>query len=258
MANKRPEYYSTTLEKGLRILNLFDEDHSHWSQKAIAEAVGTNTTSVYRLVNTFIEMGYLSKDRKTKQVSLGSMSVALGHRLLRSYSLRRMIAPIIAAKSEEYGISIEVALYTNDTMVLVCGHEQKNTLTFHKPGSARELYCTAMGKAYLAHLPPGRLDPIIARQSFYLRASNTLTDPERLKSQLIDVRTRGYSVNDGEYIKGLISIGAPLFNPLTKSVMGGISFDTTTIEISMSDLIETYSAPLIDLAQQISSYLPDS
>ncbi|MEA3543950.1 MAG: IclR family transcriptional regulator [Thermodesulfobacteriota bacterium] len=258
MPNKVPEYFSTTLEKGLKILNLFDEHHPKWSQKNIAETMQMNTTSVYRLVNTLVKMGYLIKDKKTKQVSLGPMSVALGHRLLRSYSLRQMIAPIIAAKSEEYEISIEVALYTNDTMVLVCGYEQKNTLTFHKPGSARELYCTAMGKAYLAHLPPAQLDQIIARQSFYLRAPNTLTDPERLKSQLIDVRARGYSVNDGEYIKGLISIGAPLFNPVTRSVVGGISFDATTIESSVFDLIESYSAPLIDLAQQISSYLPDS
>jgi DNA-binding IclR family transcriptional regulator len=43
-------------------------------------------------------MGYLVKDGKTKQVSLGPMAVALGHRLLRSYNLRRMIAPIIAKK----------------------------------------------------------------------------------------------------------------------------------------------------------------
>ncbi|MEA3363233.1 MAG: helix-turn-helix domain-containing protein [Thermodesulfobacteriota bacterium] len=68
MANKRPEYYSTTLEKGLRILNLFDEDHSHWSQKEIAEVMGMNTISVCRLVNTFVEMGSLSKEGKTRQL----------------------------------------------------------------------------------------------------------------------------------------------------------------------------------------------
>jgi len=258
MAGKTPEYYSTTLEKGLKILNLFDEQHSRWSQKDIAEAMQINTTSIYRLVNTFVEMGYLIKDNKTKLVSPGPMSVALGHRLLRSYNLRRMIAPIIAKKSEDYEISIEVALFANNTMILVYGYEQKNTLTFHKPGSAQELYCTAMGKAYLAYLPQAERDQIIARQSFYPRTPHTLTNPEALMKQLAEIRTKGYSVNNGEYIKGLISIGVPLFSPVSKSVIGGVSFDTTTIESSMNELAKSYSAHLVDLAQQISAYLPDS
>ncbi len=251
-------YYSSTLEKGLKILNLFSKEHSRWSQKDIAEAMQMNTTSVFRLINTFVKMGYLVKDGKTKQVSLGPMAVAMSHRLLRSYNLRQMIAPIIAQKSEEYGISIEVALFANNTMVLISGYEQKNTLTFHKPGSAQELYCTAMGKAYLAYLPQEERDQIIARQSFYPRTINTLTNQKALLDQLSEVRTHGYSSNNGEYIKGLISIGAPLFNPVTKSVKGGISFDTTTIESSMDKLIESYSASLIALAQEISSFLPDS
>lgn len=258
MADRNHVYYSSTLEKGLKILNLFSEEHSRWSQKDIAEAMQMNTTSVFRLVNTFVEMGYLVKDGKTKQVSLGPMAVAMGHRLLRSYNLRRMIAPIIAKKSKEYGITIEVALFANNTMVLVAGYEQKNTLTFHKPGSAQELYCTAMGKAYLAYLSQVEQAQIIARQSFYPRTTNTFTHQEPLLAQLKEIRSQGYSVNNGEYIKGLISIGAPLFNPVTKSVKGGISFDTTTIESSLNELIGSYSASLITLAQEISSFLPDS
>jgi len=258
MAGKILEYYSTTLEKGLKILNLFNEDHSHWSQKDIAEAIQLNTTSVYRLVNTFVEMGYLIKDKKNKQISLGPMSVALGHSLLRSYSLRRMIAPIIEEASQRYGLSIDVAIFINKTMVLVCGHEQKNTLTFHKPTSAQELYCTAMGKAYLAHLSQSELDSIIANQSFHPRTPNTLTEPDLLQAQLIEIRANGYSINNEEYVRGLISIGAPIFNPVTKSVLGGISFDSTTIETSMTDLINSYSDPLMDLAQRITTFLPDS
>jgi len=189
MADKEHIYYSSTLEKGIKILNLFDEEHARWSQKDIAEVMQMNTTSVFRLVNTFVEMGYLVKDGKTKQVSLGPMAVAMGHRLLRSYNLRRMITPIIAKKSEEYGITIEVALYANNTMVLVAGYEQKNTLSFHKPGSAQELYCTAMGKAYLAQLPQTEQAQIIAQQSFYPRTTNTLTNQEHLMAQLNEARS---------------------------------------------------------------------
>ena len=62
MADRSLDYFSKTLEKGMRILDLFDEDHSRWSQKNIAEAMQLNTTSTCRLINTFVEMRYLVKD----------------------------------------------------------------------------------------------------------------------------------------------------------------------------------------------------
>ena len=46
-----------------------------------------------------------------------------------------------------------------------------------------------------------------------------------------------YSVNNEEYIRGLISIGAPIFNPVTGRVMGGVSFDSTTVETSLTSLV---------------------
>lgn len=258
MAEKSIEYYSKTLEKGLKLLDLFDENHSHWSQKDIAETMCLNTTSTYRLINTFVEMGYLLKDTKTKQLSLGPMAVALGHRLLRSYDLRKIVWPIIEKASQQYGVSIDVALFVHNAMVIVCRCEQANTLTFHQPVSAQELYCTAIGKAFLAHLHQPELDEIVSRQSFRERTSSTIVDRERLILQLKETRNRGYSVNNEEYIKGLISIGAPVFNPISGAVMGGVSFDSTTVETSLPDFEDSYSAPLIELAQQITTLLPGS
>lgn len=256
MADKALDYFSKTLEKGLRLLALFDEEHSRWSQKEIAGAMGMNTTSVYRLVNTFVELGYLVKDGKTKQLRLGPMAVALGHRLLLSYDLRRMLIPVVEETSQRYGLSIEVALFANNTMVLVCGKEQQNTLSFHKPGSAQELYCTAMGKAFLAHLPADEQGRVLAGQSFLARTPKTLTDRDQLLARLPEIRQQGYASNDEEFIKGLISIGAPLFNPVTRAVVGGVSFDSTIIEMTLEELVAGYATPLLELARRISAFLP--
>jgi len=258
MADRSLDYFSTTLEKGLKILNLFDEDHSRWSQKNIAEAMQFNTTTTYRFINTFVEMGYLVKDKKNKQISLGPMSVALGHRLLRAYDLRRIIAPIIEEVSRKYDLSIDVAIFVKNAMVMVCRCELQNTLTFHQPVSAQELYCTAMGKAFLAHLPAPEFDQIIDRQSFQSRTQNTIIDRKLLIAHLAEVSSNGYSVNNEEYIRGLISIGAPLFNPVTGKVVGGISFDSTTVETSLPNLVDSYISILTKLASQVTAMMPAS
>jgi IclR family pca regulon transcriptional regulator len=258
MADRPLDYFSTTLEKGIRILNFFDEDHSHWSQKSIAEAMQLNMTSTYRLINTFVELGYLVKDKKTKLISLGPMSVALGHRLLRAYDLRRLIAPLIEETSHKYNLSIDVALFVRNAMVLVCRCELPNTLTFHQPVSAQELYCTAIGKAVLAHLPAADLEAIIDSQSLLPRTQNTITERAQLLAHLAEVRQHGYSLNNEEYIRGLISIGAPIFNPATGKIVGGLSFDSTTVETSMSNLVEGFSEILTQLAKRVTAIMPAS
>lgn len=256
MAKRALDYFAKTLEKGMKILSLFDESHSLWSQKNIAEKLELNTTSTYRLINTFVELGYLVKDEKTRQVSLGPMSVALGHRLLRAYDLRRIIAPIIEQASAQHGLSVDVAIFVNNAMESVCRCELQNTLTFHQPFSAQDLYCTAIGKSVMAHLPPSDFEQCLERQSFRPRTPNTITTRQQMLDQLEEVRCRGFAANNEEYIRGLISIGAPIFNPVTGKVVGGMSFDTTTVETSMPSLINCYSDTLKELAMRITAVMP--
>lgn len=256
---KRPlDYFAKTLEKGMKILNLFDESHSIWSQKKIAAELQLNTTSTYRLINTFVELGYLIKDEKSRQVSLGPMSVALGHRLLRAYDLRRIISPIIEQASARHGLSIDVAIFVNHGMESVCRCELQNTLTFHQPFSAQDLYCTAIGKSVMAHLPEQEFELCLERQTFRPRTPNTITNRQQLDEQLTEVRKKGFASNNEEYIRGLISIGAPIFNPVTGKVVGGMSFDSTTVETSMAKLVESYSGTLKELATRITAVMPSS
>ena len=258
MANRELDYFSKTLEKGMKILNLFDEAHPSWSQKNIAQEMKLNTTSTFRLINTFVEMEYLLKDEKSKQISLGPKSVALGHRLLRAYDPRRIIAPIVEEVSRKYNLSIDVAIFVENAMVSICRYEQQNTLTFQQPVSAQELYCTAMGKAVLAHLPAEEFEKVMERQSFQERTQSTIIDRSLLLPHLAEVRTNGYSVNDEEYIRGLISIGAPIFNPNTGRVVGAVSFDSTTVETSLSTLIASYLDILKELSIRITEMMPAS
>jgi IclR family pca regulon transcriptional regulator len=61
-----------------------------------------------------------------------------------------------------------------------------------------------------------------------------------LKSLLIEFdasRIRGYSLNNEEFIPGLIAIGAPLKNFQLDKVVGAVSFDFSTNNYSI-DMIQ--------------------
>ena len=256
MAKRPMDYFAKTLEKGMRILNLFDYGHSTWSLTAIAEKIGMNLTSTYRLANTFIEMGYLNKDPKTKLLRLGPMAVAMGNRILRGFDLNRMIEPVVAEIHHKYKVSIEVSLLQSNLMVQIYNIEETATLTYNQEAVSEYLYCTASGKAVLAYLPKAELEELASRQSFEKKTDRTISDKEGLYVDLDLVSKRGYAINDEEYIKGLIAIAAPILNQNTQRPLGSVTFTATTLKHSMAEFEQRYSAVLCALAQRLSGMIP--
>jgi DNA-binding IclR family transcriptional regulator len=75
--SKGKYYFSKSLEKGLNILTLFNRDVPVLTQSEIAKILGLNMTSTYRYINTLVELGYLEKNAKTKEIRPALLSLAL-------------------------------------------------------------------------------------------------------------------------------------------------------------------------------------
>ncbi len=257
MAKRPMDYFAKTLDKGLRILNLFDSGHSSWSLTAIAQEAGMNLTSTYRLANTFIELGYLTKDPDTKLLRLGPMAVAMGNRILRGYDLNRMIEPVVNEIHNKYKVSIEISLFQSNFMVQIYSIEEAATLTYSQDVVSEFFYCTASGKSILANLPREELTELVNRQKFAIRTDKTIPDREGLYSDLELVGIRGYAINNEEYIKGLIAMAAPILNQNTKRPIASVTFTSTTLKHSMAEFEKEYSAVLCALAKRLSGMIPN-
>ena len=69
--SKGKYYFSKSLEKGLKVLSLFSGETPVLTQSEIAKTLGMNMTSTYRYINTLVELGYLEKNAKTKEIQEG-------------------------------------------------------------------------------------------------------------------------------------------------------------------------------------------
>ncbi len=254
MTKRSNDYFAKTLEKGIKILNLFDESNPAWSQTAIAEKIGMNMTSTYRLVNTFIEMGYLTKDPKTKQLRLGPMAAVLGNKLLSGFDVHELVRDKIDAVSARYQISVEFYLFQNDTLIQIHKRETLNTLTYHQDLISSSLYYTASGKAVLSALDDERREELIKNQPFTTLTEKTITDADSLRRDLKAAQRRGYAINDGEYIKGLIAIATPVISTGGKPI-GAVCFTSTTLNFELDELEKQHSALLSALAKELAGLI---
>lgn len=256
MAKKQTPYFSKSLEKGLRILSLFNQDRTTCNQSEISKLTGINMTSTYRFVNTFVELGYLQKHPETKKLKLGPKAISLGHSFLRGFDFLQMVKPIVDEHCSQYQITIDVALRDVESLFIIYRREIRNALPYQLPTVIKNLNSTALGKAVLAFLPEQEMTQIIQTLPFEHKTNRTIVDKEQLHTELKIIKKRGYSLNDEEFVPGLIALGAPLINTNSATVGGAVCFDFLSSQTSLSTIKKEYSDLIIQLAKKISQFLP--
>jgi len=249
-------YFSTTVDKGLRILNLFDQDHKKMTLMAIARATGISKVSAFRYVNTLIELGYLRREAQTKLLKPGPSAITLSNNLMKSFDLLEIIKPYMDDAYNTHRVSIDSALLENNVLLKLYQRVVKEKIMYDLPIIETGLHCTALGKAVLAFIPEQEMKTIVASMPLAKRTKNTLVKRKDLFTDLARTRERGYSLNDEEYIPGLISIGAPLINSEADRAIGAISFTFSASEYSMEKVEKKYGAMVVDLAKEISKVIP--
>lgn len=250
------KYFSTSLEKGLKILSLFSTDAPNLTQSEISRTIGVNMTSTYRFVNTLVRLGFLEKDAKTKELRLGMRSLALGANIIRTIDELRLIKGVVDKVHSNHNITIDVVFAIDGNLVRTYHRQATETLTYHLPAVAKNsLHNTSVGKAYLSTLPEDILRQMIVGMSLVPKTPKTIVDNDRLRNEIDKTRQRGYATCDEEYLPGLVTIGAPLINQSTGKGIGGVSFDFSIIQHSAREVEEKYSALIVELGSALSEIL---
>jgi DNA-binding IclR family transcriptional regulator len=255
--SKGKYYFSKSLEKGLKILALFNRDRPVLTQSEIAKALSLNATSTYRYINTLVEMGYLEKDGRTKAIRPAVQSLVFCTNLLRATDHRRLVQKIIDPIHKEHNISIEVVFAVDDSLVRFYNKEAAETLTYRLPDSSHNcLHNTALGKAYLAALPEELMRAKVNSMLLTGKTDKTIRNKKQLLAELQAVRARGYAMAVEEYLPGLIAIGAALVDPSSGEPVGAVSFDFSVIQNTPQDIQARYAKMIGATAAALSEVLP--
>jgi len=79
-------------------------------------------------------------------------------------------------------------------------------------GMRMPLYSTSFGKVLLAYSPESFINEYLRKVPLIPRTENTITDPEKLKEELLKVKKQGYAFDNEENERGIKCIGAPIFD----------------------------------------------
>jgi len=255
--SKGKYYFSKSLDKGLKILALFNRETPVLTQSEISTTLDLNRTSTYRYINTLVELGYLEKDTKTKEIRPSRLCLLFYTNLMRATDHLRMIKEVVDRIHSENNISIDVAFVVDDAMVHIYHREAEETLTYRLPDFSKNcLHNTALGKAYLSSLPDDLIAEKLDTMSLVARTEKTIVDKDALAAELKKTKVRQYAMSAEEYLPGLVAIGAPLYDPISGKGVGAVSFDFSVLQHSAGNIKANYGDMIRETAKSLSGLLP--
>ncbi|MDR1922691.1 MAG: IclR family transcriptional regulator, partial [Candidatus Adiutrix sp.] len=137
----------------------------------------------------------------------------MGHNVVRETGLPKMAYRFMRQLAGASLGAVSLGIRDNLKAVYIDKIESDATVRVSMTiGQSLPLYCTAMGKALLAHLPDGEVRELMGGVVFEKNAPNTLANLEELLADLAAIRRRGFSIDNEEHIPGLFCVAAPVFD----------------------------------------------
>lgn len=217
-----------TVRRALTLLEWVAAQPSPPTVRDCSEALGLNLTTSYHLVNTLCDARYLRKDG-ARRLTVGPQIAALYGVLARNALPTRALQPIMERLRAQTGETCYLSSWDQGEVLMQIVMESPQALRVSGlyPGSRGPAHCRASGKAMLAFLPERELDDYLDRGPFASVTARTITDPDRLRAELLATAGRGYAVDQEEFEEGVCCIAAPYFDH-SERLRGAVSVSMPT------------------------------
>lgn len=158
------DYTVPALQKGLRILEMFDSECRTLSQSDMAHRLEVSASSLYRIVQTLTSMGYLNKIG-TNTYALGTQVVSRGFSYLASREIVEVASPFITRLRDSTSLSSHVGVRDTTEVLYVFRALARQRVSVNVPvGTRFPLHTTAMGRALLMGMSPTELQGLFQGQ----------------------------------------------------------------------------------------------
>ncbi|MCG6902534.1 MAG: IclR family transcriptional regulator [Rhodobacter sp.] len=192
--------------------------------------------TLYRFLQTLTSQRLLAYDSHDQTYRLGVRLVRLAHAAWKHSTLAPVARPYIEALATEVGETIHLAQMDHGQVLFVDKHRTVDQFeTMAQTGKVAPGYCTGVGKAILAFMPPEHRQRALLQQAYLKYTPATHTNAESLSAELDEIRKDGIAFDREEHESGIISIAAPILTDGGR-VIGALSIATSTSRHSLKSL----------------------
>ena len=246
--------FMTSLARGLDVIRGFSRERRHMSISQLSHKTGIPRTAVRRCLYTLRELGYV-ECADGRNYALRPKLLGLGHAYLSSTPLVVSAQPYLDRVSDTASESCSLATLEGEDILYVARSLTSRIISVTlNVGSRLPAYCTSIGHVLLAHLPPPELDRCLSGGALKPFTERTITDPDRLREVLEQVRSQDFAIADQLMEMGVRSIAVPVRNA-AGTVVAGMNVIVQAGRVPLRDMRTLYLPHLQAAARDLGAQL---
>ena len=209
---------ASTVERAFALIEMVVTENRSMSLAEMALRLGLPKATVHRIAIRLEEQGLLVREPVDKQFTIGPRLNALAIDTVAASVRRAPRHAILETLARETGETCNLGMLDSNAVLYLDRVETHWPLRLQlSVGSHVPLHCTAMGKLFLSQMPKRARERLYIVQPLQRFTENTVTDPATLEGDLAEIRRTGVSLNNQEYMVGLVGMAVPIPDPVHKS-----------------------------------------
>jgi IclR family transcriptional regulator, pca regulon regulatory protein len=242
-----------SLAKGFRVLQSFTSEEPELVLADVARRADLDNATTFRLLNTLVMLGYVTKVGDSRRFRLTLRCLDLGFNAIAHSDLRRLARPILRTLVGAVNEAASIGVLDGTEVVYVERvHAGLARLGVDvRIGNRVPVHSTAIGQALLAFQSHKTQIEILKAAPRVKLTERTVTDLNALLKRFETVRRRGYAISDQENVAGLCVLAAPV-NDIDGMPIAAISVAAPTMRVSAAELEKTGATPLLEAARLLS------
>jgi IclR family transcriptional regulator, KDG regulon repressor len=221
----------------------------------MAEYLGLNKATAYRLLSTLESRGFLERSPNSRKYRLGVKLFELGSFYQNQINVRHIALPFLSSLMEETQETAFLCIREGDEALCVELIEAKQEVKVFalRIGGRQLLHIGAAPRVLIAQLDRNEIEAYANRTGLPKFTPNSISTTEDLIADVEQTRKNGYAISLEDVTSGIAAIGAPIHDYSGKiiasiSISGLISnFDEKRIK----DLVNSVTRAAKDVSRHL-------
>lgn len=204
----------------------------------LAVLLGMPKATVHRIVRMLEREGLLERQEGGRRYAAGGRLLGFAFDIVASSVRNAPRHAILEAVSRRVGETCNLGVMTQGCVLYIDRVEAAWPFGLRfEIGSRVPLHCTAIGKLFLSSLAPARLEAVLEGMPLDRYTDNTITDPDRLRAELERIREDGVSVDNQEFLAGVVCVAVPVTGP-DGSIAAGLAVSAPNARLSLKQAVQ--------------------
>lgn len=200
----------------------------------LAKQFGVDRSTVTRNLQVLEREGFVRR-RSDSTYALGFGLLGLAHGGFDQVELRKAAYVPLRQLQQITGTTVHLAQLDGTTLTYIDKAESLDGVGLYaRIGQPLPAYCTAVGKAVLAHVPDAWFQSIVNEKEWIRYTEHTLPNAECLKREIAEIRRRGWAIDDCELDELVNCVAVPVIGG--EGLLGAISLTSLSSVANLEEL----------------------